>query len=258
MKSIHIVNGNSAAGTLKHVLKNDKKYSTNIVYCFNDFLSIGPLFQIESNIGQLKRKTYLSELIHKIDSDYPLNEIINDISECINFNFSDYDNVIVWHGNNAPERILKLFCCKIIRNKKLYEVDVSKLQTEANIPYAVAECTPESVKILLNSSSKVSQEDYTKSNQKWNQITLSKSKLRIYNSSGNIENVPETFYDQFIIEKCTNEFTLALKIVGIVLGESGQLIGDTFITYRLLYLIEAKKLKYYGDLNNIKTLLVKT
>jgi len=257
MKSIHIVNGNSAAGTLKYVLKKDKKDSTNIVYCFNDFLSVGPLFQIESNIGQIKRKTYLVELIHKIDSDYPLNEITNNISEFINFDFSDYDHIIVWYGNNAPENILKLLCCKIIGNKKLHEVNISKLQTEETIPFAMGECTPEIVKILLNSSSKVSQEDYNRSNQKWNQITISESKLRIYNS-GNIENVPETFYDPFIIEQCTNEFTLALKIVGIVLGESDQLIGDTFITYRLLYLIEVKRLRYYGDLNDIKTLLVKT
>ncbi len=257
MKNIHIVNGNSAAGALKFVLKKDIKHSTNIVYCFNDFLSIGPLFQIKSKIGQQKRKTYLSKLIYKIDSDYPSNEIINDISKFINFNFSDYDNITVWHGNNAPEMILKLLCCKIIENKNLYEVDISKLQTEERIPRAVGECTSENIKFLLNSSNKISQEDYIKSNEKWNQISSSKSKLRRYDF-GNIENVPENFYDQLIIEQCTNEFTLALKIVGIVLGKSDQLIGYTFLTYRLLYLIEANSLKYYGDLNNIKTLLVKT
>ena len=257
MKIIHIVNGNSAAGTLKSALKKDNIYITNIVYCFNDFLSVGPLFQIESKIGQKKRKTYLSELIREIESDYPLREITNNISEFLNVNFNDYDKVTVWHGNNSPERILKLLCCSVIENKNLYEVDISKLQTEERIPLAVGECTPESIKTLLNMSKKIHQEDYTKSAQKWNQITSSKSKLRLYNF-GEIENAPENYYDQLIIEQCTNEFALALKIVGKVLGKSNQLIGDTFITYRLLQLIKAKSLKYDGDLNNIKTLLVKT
>ena len=256
MKNIHIVNGNSAAGTLKFVLKNDNLTITNTVYCFNDFLSIGPLFQIESEIGQQKRKKYLSELIREIDSDYPLSEVTDNISEFINFNFNEYDRVTVWHGNNSPERILKFLCCSVIENKKLYEVDISKLQTEERVPFAVGECSPESVKTLLNMSIKIPQEDDTKSTQKWNQITASKSKLRLYDF-GKIENAPDTFFDQLIIEQCTNEFTLALKIVGQVLGESNQLIGDTFITFRLLHLIKEKSLNYYGDLNNIKTLLVK-
>jgi len=254
MKNIHIVNGNSGAATLKYVLKKAGTQNTNIVYCFNDILSVGPLFQVESDIGQQKRKTYLSNLIHKIDATYPLIEIINDIPEFLNFNFSDFDTVTIWHGNNTPERILKFFCCKIIDDKNLYEIDISKSGERTSC--SMGECSPESVRILLNSSKKISQEDYIKSREEWNQITLSESKLRVYRKE-KIESVFENFYDQLILEQCTTEFTPAQKVIGITLGKSGQLIGDTFITNRLLFLIEHQQLQYFGDLNNIMSLLVK-
>lgn len=257
IKSIHIVNGNSAAGSLKFVLKKEKIDDTNKVYCFNDFLSTGPLFQINTSSGQQKRNSYTSKLINKVDSNYPLNEIIDDISDFIRFKFSDYDKVIVWHGNNAPERILKFLCCKFTDNKNLYEVDISTFQTSGKIPWAVGECTPETIEtLLINSSKKIFKQDYVECNQKWDQINKSESNLRILNL-GNIEDVSENFFDQMILEQCTNEFIPALKIVGKALGKSKQLIGDTFIVYRLFHLIETKSLKHQGEMNNIRSLLVK-
>ncbi len=65
MKNIHIVNGNSGAATLKYALKDTDPDNTNTIYCFNDILFVGTLFQVESNIGHQKRKLYLTESIQK-------------------------------------------------------------------------------------------------------------------------------------------------------------------------------------------------
>ena len=257
MKNIHIVNGNSAAGSLKFILKKENIDSVNEVFCFNDFLSTGPLFQIESDNGLQKRRSYISKLINKVNSNYPLNEIIDNISELKEINFSDCDRIIVWHGNNAPERLMKLLCCKFINNEKLFEVDISSFQIDKKTPRAVGECTPQTLLTLLNNGlKKISQEEYSENIKTWDKLTLTDSDLRILNQ-GNLENVSESFFDQLILEQCTNEFTPALKIVGKVLGKSKQLIGDTFIVYRLFHLIETKRMKHQGEMNNIRSLLVK-
>lgn len=253
MKKLHIVNGKSAAGSLKQLFKED---ALNEVYCFEDFLSIGPLFNIDTKIGQEKRKLYFSELANKINSDYPLNTITNSLSNFKNIDFTPYKDITIWYGNNAPEYLLMLLCCKFIENKKLYKVNVSKEKIEDRIPLAVGECRLEVLKELINSSTKISKENHIAYNKQWNEITLSDSKLRVKKNDV-IESVSESYYDELIISQCTDNYLFALRIVGATMGRTEQLIGDDFISYRLKYLIEKKKINYSGDLNNIRTLQVK-
>lgn len=44
MLTLHIVNGASASGTLKHYFEQNKLDGTNQVLCFDDYLAIGPLY----------------------------------------------------------------------------------------------------------------------------------------------------------------------------------------------------------------------
>lgn len=253
MKKLHIVNGKSAAGSLKQVFKDD---NLNEVYCFEDFLSIGPLFKIDTNIGQDARRLYFSELIQKTNSDYPTEKVTNNISDLEKFDFTPYKKITIWHGNNAPEYLLKLLCCKFIENKKLYKVNVSKEKIGIRTPIAVGECTLETLRELVNSSSKISKEKQKEHVKEWDEIALSESKLRIKNND-KIEAVSDDYFDDLIISKCTDDYLHAFRIIGQAMGETDHVIGDNFITYRLMHLIDKKKINYTGNLKNLRDLHVK-
>ncbi len=50
------------------------------------------------------------------------------------------------------------------------------------------------------------------------------------------------------LENTSNEYQNAFHVVGDVMGESDQRIGDTYLAYRVYQLIQLGKLSYQGDL----------
>lgn len=68
--------------------------------------------------------------------------------------------------------------------------------------------------------------------------------LRIWQDH-KIMNVPETFYDEYIIqtvkkshsERKNNDFIKSARIIGEVIGHLDQYVGDGFIEYRVRRLI---------------------
>lgn len=245
-----------AAGTLNFVFKDLKLTNDNFVFRLDDLLSVGPLFKIETSKGIEERKSYTEKLIKKVDPDYPLSEDVN-IIDLLNFNFSKFDEVIIWHSENAPEKILKLLCCELVDKCKLFEIDIFKAKDiNGNIPWSIGECDPETIKNLLNTIIKISDNEYLKCKQKWERLTVSEEKLRIY-ENGLIINVLETYYDHYIIEQCTDEYISAINVVGRVLRKSNQLISDTFIMYRLFRLIENKDVEYTGNISDFRQMIIK-
>lgn len=257
MKNLHIVSGKSAAGTLNFVFKEQKNSNDNTVYCFNDFLSIGPLSDLTTPKGIEERSQYLFNMINKaFNEELSIKEIQNDIKHLYNYSFSDYDRIIVWYGENASEKLLKLLCCKLVNQSQLYKVNVSTEYLDGYALQAVGECSPENMEKLLSCIKKISLEEKKQHTEEWNRITQSKALLRIYDS-GKIKNANEFYFDRLILKKCTDDYTLMFKVAGEVMGSSEQVITDTFIIYRIFHLIKMKQLQYSGDLNIIRTLLVK-
>ncbi|HFR4151732.1 TPA: DUF3658 domain-containing protein [Bacillus cereus] len=81
----------------------------------------------------------------------------------------------------------------------------------------------------------------------WEKWTQTKDVLRII-LKGKLVAVPEDYYDLSILENTANEYQKASYVVGNVMGESDQRIGDTYLAYRVYQLIQQGKLSYQGDL----------
>ena len=81
----------------------------------------------------------------------------------------------------------------------------------------------------------------------WEKWTQTKDVLRIILKE-KIVAVPEDYYDLSILENTSNEYQNASHVVGDVMGESDQRIGDTYLAYRVYQLIQQGKLSYQGDL----------
>lgn len=64
--------------------------------------------------------------------------------------------------------------------------------------------------------------------------------------------INQYYYDNDILEHTPDEFMRAARVVGTVMGMSDQVVGDTFIDYRLRKLIEAGKIEYRGKLRYMR------
>lgn len=80
--------------------------------------------------------------------------------------------------------------------------------------------------------------------QQWLQLCQQKDVLRIWENN-EIVNVPENYYDEYIIETVKEfheknnhkDFIKSARIIGEVMGHLNQYIGAQFIEYRVIRLI---------------------
>ena len=72
-----------------------------------------------------------------------------------------------------------------------------------------------------------------------------------------VYSVQEDYFDQFIIECAKSvgadrEFLKAPRVIGEALGLVEQLVGDTFLEYRLKQLIKQEVFEFEGSLDEMR------
>nr|WP_276575915.1 DUF3658 domain-containing protein [Oceanirhabdus seepicola] len=85
----------------------------------------------------------------------------------------------------------------------------------------------------------------------WEVLRISKENLRILKEN-KIIGVDESYYDYDILSNCTFNFKKAARVIGMTMGKSHQLVGDTYIDYRVRKLIESGKVEYRGRLETMR------
>lgn len=280
MLTLHIVNGASASGTLKHYFEQNKLDGTNQVLCFDDYLAIGPLYDGNKvNDHQLlnQRANYLFDMLQIAHleefadvnvEDQWLVDITEDISKLCHFDFTPYHKVVIWHGDNAPERSLLYLCCHIIDEHKLYHISINDYNLSTHMLRGVGDCSLEMLDFLHNQEKKIYPVDCVQYSQLWQTLVKSSKRpdslLRIFESN-EVKSVGEDYFDKQILMRCQEQgqgqgqgnFVLMMALVGRVLGLSEQLITDTFIIARVYYLIQNTSLGYQGDLDQPRQLQVR-
>lgn len=231
----HILFGDAAAYTLEYVLKQQKWHTARVFGVLDD-LALGPLHSLEHRIE------YVKKMLHGLYA--PEADDVDCITDNLKrFWHKPFDRdlpVVVWHGANASEQLLLAFCCARIQQNRLYHLDLS---AQARPYRAAGECAPDAFSAMLPAVEPIADALYQHRRALWQDISQSTNHLRIYRE-GAVVSVDDDYYDALILEICRekNGFVPLLRIVGEVLGRSEQLVGDTFITARVVYLIEAGKL----------------
>ena len=76
----------------------------------------------------------------------------------------------------------------------------------------------------------------------WAKWSKSESDLRIIDENKRIIEVNEEYFDEYILSKCSNEYTMSARVIGNCIGHSDQLIGDTFYLKRVIHLVQNNQL----------------
>ncbi|HDR8530216.1 TPA: DUF3658 domain-containing protein, partial [Bacillus thuringiensis] len=123
---------------------------------------------------------------------------------------------------------------------------------------------PESLALFQKSFAKLpylTEEKRMNFEHEWDRLSKSIECLRVWEEN-EVHSVQEDYFDQFIIEcaksvGANREFLKAPRVIGEALGLVEQLVGDTFLEYRLKQLIKQEVFEFEGSLDEMRFYSVK-
>ncbi|XMA23521.1 DUF1835 domain-containing protein (plasmid) [Bacillus bombysepticus] len=271
MNVSHITFGESAYGNLKHAFQQKSAYKNEKVICINEDFSIGPIYKLVSPEGMQERKQWINEVLITIGSDSDL-DYLDWIKRTLQSNtqitedIPIHSKVILWHGENASDAIGVRFVSSLLQDKNIqfeevnitdfshhieFKVQDSQGKESPHVLKSLAEMPSEIIFEAIQMKKELSQEQVQSFIQDWETCSQSNGVLRILENR-KIAPVSEDYYDAAILELTSNEYQLASRIVGEVMGKSEQRIGDTYLNFRVHQLIQQEKLDSQGDFTKMK------
>lgn len=257
-KFVHIVFGDSAAGTLKYYFGNNENEFKGEIINFREDHSIGPIYEIDTEIGLRKRIEWFEKMLKEVSAyDYFENIDKEFIETYKNIkNIEPDSKIIIWYGENTADQVGLRYLSALLIDRELYEVNISQSYVgdyngNRYRPRAFGECSPEEIDDLILTMKKIHQEKCNCLMNNWEALRASKDNLRILNDD-EIIGVDEGYYDLDILSNCTFNFKKAARVIGMTMGKSQQLVGDTYIDYRVRKLIASGKIEYRGKLETMR------
>lgn len=261
----HIVFSDAAACSLKIALiESDLTQQENIMNV-SDLFSIGPLWNLHTPEGINHRYNWLRTHIN-IDEkqlmtyEYHFEQYLLSLKQIPN----DH-KIIIWIGENAHEQAALRLILYVLKEKtneimlininEAYKMHSDLAEMEF-LPRHMGEISTKQLKQLYGNKVQghvLTQLECKVFEQQWLQLCQQKDVLRIWENN-EIVNVPENYYDAYIIDKVKESheknndknFIKSARIIGGVIGHLNQYIGAEFIEYRVIRLIMSGVLDMEG------------
>lgn len=266
---IHITFDESTGGCLKHMLSQEELFEESVV-SFSEFFSIGPIHQLHTNKGQLARQQWLLNNLTTYDGYFEEEYLMNFMETLEELHSIPNETPItIWKANNAHEHVGLCFVMAQLKDKKNIRIintsEASReiLKQEYDIR-GTGELPPESLATFIRNSVELSyltKETREKFEHEWDSLSNSTELLRIWKDN-EVHSVKEDYLDPFMIEcakriGADKDFLKAPRVIGEVLGHVEQLVGDTFLEYRLKALVKQHTFEFEGSLEEMRFYSVK-
>ncbi|MEY2300999.1 DUF1835 domain-containing protein [Bacillus tropicus] len=266
---VHIAFDDSTAGCLKYMLGQEERLE-EMVIAFSEFFSIGPINKLHMNEGQLARQKWLVNNLTAYENYFEEEYLSRFLETMEELHTIPIDTPItIWKANNAHEHVGLCFVMAQLKDKKNIRVmNTSEASKEIlKREYAIrgtGELSPESLALIQNSFLELpylTVEKRTQFEREWDSLSKSTEFLRVW-TDNEVRSVQEDYFDQFIIECAKSigadrEFLKAPRVIGEALGLVEQLVGDTFLEYRLKELIKKEVFEFEGSLDEMRFYSVK-
>ncbi|KXO01828.1 DUF1835 domain-containing protein [Bacillus cereus group sp. MYBK29-1] len=266
---IHIAFDDSTAGCLKHMLSQEERLE-EMVIAFSEFFSIGPIHKLHMNEGQLARQEWLVNNLTAYENYFEEEYLPRFLETMEELHTIPIETPItIWKADNAHEHVGLCFVMAQLKDKKNIRImNTSEASKEIlKQEYAIrgtGELPPESLALLQKSFIELPCLTVEKRMQfecEWDRLSNSTEFLRVWKEN-EVHSVQEDYFDQFIIECAKSigadrEFLKAPRVIGEALGLVEQLVGDTFLEYRLKELIKQEVFEFIGSLDEMRFYSVK-
>ncbi|MGZ7149304.1 DUF1835 domain-containing protein [Bacillus sp. BC08] len=266
---VHIAFDDSTAGCLKHMLGQEERLDERVV-AFSEFFSIGPINKLHMNEGQLARQKWLVNNLTAYENYFEEEYLPSFLETMEELHAIPCETPItIWKANNAHEHVGLCFVMAQLQDKKNIRVINTSEASEGILKqeYAIrgtGELPTESLALLQRSFAEfphVTEEKRMQFEYEWDRLSKSTEFLRVWKEN-EVRSVQNDYFDQFIIECAKSigadrEFLKAPRVIGEALGHVEQLVGDTFLEYRLKELIKQEVFEFVGSLDEMRFYSVK-
>ncbi|MFJ5714483.1 DUF1835 domain-containing protein [Neobacillus sp. NPDC093127] len=256
---VHLVSSASAGGALRVGLDRPRN-----VIDFHDFFSMGPVWKLDSKIGQTNRIEWLNENINLAQDEFELeNKFSNTLLEIEDI--PENVPIYIWYANNGNEQTGLRLILQLIREKAndIFLINTTVLydkwmasKEEIRSVFHSNELHPGELKFLFEKSKMVeplSHGERIQFQREWEVLAQSKGVLRLW-QNGAVTEVPEQYYDSLIINTieqlhCDQEgkdFIRTGRVIGEILHQMDESVGDSYLEYRIRHLVYSGVLELKG------------
>lgn len=262
---VHIVIGDSFAGSMKYALKELGWAEPHKVITLRENYAIGPLAGLDSPEGRVARRVWFRDHItDSLEDDTAVEEEHGELLDKLS-QIPEQATITVWTSSNACEQVGMRHTLHLLQSKRntLAVYDACSIceelynRPDARIEYRHSgEIPPDKLQgalLRMEDSSTLSNADLMRLVREWQAISEQTETLRIW-QDGAVLGVPADFFDSYLLDKLDklkppagdHGFVKAARLIGEALGYCDQYVGDSYFEYRLRELIYSGVLEIKG------------
>ncbi|MDM5280966.1 DUF3658 domain-containing protein [Paenibacillus silvae] len=263
---LHIAIGEAPLGSIKVAMGNFPGRSGRCFFSLNDYYAMGPLGDLEDEIVLQRRHLWLLDRLYLTEHGSHLLQGLKQLKCLKPFmnSISNNTKVIIWYTNNGHERTGMLYALYLLIHCKspitlmdttvLYRAMFNASEQQV-LP--LGEMMTDQLSMMWEQgmvAKSLSFEQRSLMEQEWLELASQSGTLRLMKNDA-VHSVPENSLDEFILqqvkrlaaERAVGEFINGARVVGEVMGNLTQAVGDSFIEYRVRQLVLLGKLDLEGS-----------
>jgi hypothetical protein len=276
MGLIHIVFGQSSVPVLGEAIAMDEKMSGEI-RCFEDDLSVGPLFILDTKEGRAGRRLFWQQLagiepVAPAAGEEPAAEEVAgdpddaDLFKSLKAQLKEdpEQEVWIWAGQNARDVCGYYWLVSQLydfagRIHIIYLNNLPFLNEKGAVfyPTHLHQILPKEFLKAKKLARPISLAEYELDGDEWHRLMNENAGIRLLEGGKKIKGEPTLFYDKELQAQSGKEFVKAWRVVQQVTGKLKYPVMDQFLGWRLKELIREGKLESRGDLKTIRDFEVK-
>ncbi len=242
MQDIHVVDGHSAAGSLKVALAAGRMRGE--VFILNDVLCIGPLGSSAERLDFLR--TVFLPPPHTQDEEFTIDE-----SDCVFTRWRELQRrcqvpgrVMLWISAGASDHVLLRMACHFLQGTRatLWQIPVPTFEGGYE---AVACHPPDALAAFAPAAEPLPRATVAALAAEYLAIAARPEPIRQRDADGTLHFRPIDCHDALLLACCPSVWTRASRVVGEAMGrcEPRHVIGDFFFAARLRALIQAGRVE---------------
>lgn len=264
-RHVHIIFALSDAGSLKVMLSELGKRRENEVLAFNDLFSVGPIGNLDQKEGRRGREQWMNERLpsHRwfnlVNREHRIGHMIHTLGS-----IPENKSVTIWCADNAHDQTGLRFALHLLGDRKepVRVVNASEAcksfspYEEDEPPYALGLIPRElygGIVGRFEQSAPLEPDERRQYEAEWLELCGQAHTLRLW-QEGRVVGVAEDVLDSDItgaVHKLRDEagedgFVKAGRVVAEVFEHTKQLVGDSFLSYRMWRLISDGVLEFKG------------
>ncbi|MFF2885788.1 DUF1835 domain-containing protein [Paenibacillus sp. NPDC057967] len=260
---VHIVCGDSFAGSLKLALRKLGLEAEHKIIVLQERYAMGPLWRLHETEGLARRDEWLRDHINAEDDNrdaYDRAEQVRRQLAAIPHDAS----IMLWSSGNAYEQTGLRHAAYLIKDMTQACYTIAAAETcyklfnrpDLSIRYVHSGEIPDDKLAEVWKAGAQQQLDAARRSElarEWLELEQTEEVLRIWEQEG-IQSVPDYYYDDYLMatieqlhrERGNRDFMKAARVIGQALGYCEQYADDSFLEYRLRELIYRGKLQIKG------------